>query len=444
MTLRPRFQNTGKSTFFGDFVYERIVPKDHFLVALENLFDWETISQELIGAYRGRGLYGRPPYDPAQIFKMLFISYLYGVSEREVEQLVSYHLVVKWFVGLAVDEPAPDHSTLTVFKDRFLGEDTWGKLVGCFDDLLQQAREQGLEIGHIQILDSVHTQADVNLEKERKRQDQGQPPRDPDARVVNKGRREVVEPDGRRTQKEIRYQGYKLIVLRTKPTSRSTRRPAWLPAFFPPGETGPTTGSSPTCWPTIKPCNCPPTPMVATGPITRMAFGHDDTDIHERLEAAGLHSGIGLRRFRTEKKDPNTDTALHVQRALDSPPSHARIPRSHGAEIPCGTGLWPGQAEAWLGALPLYRTAKVQNSIPIHLLGSQLQTYGQAAHRVDLPTTGQGPAVGGHQAHLCLLTLGVVRLSGEGVRYERPFGSDKGQNTHQKPGKGGAYRPTVI
>ncbi len=91
MTLRPRYQvgdvaqpDTGEGSFFGRFVYERIVPQDHFLVALEHLFDWQGISEQLIGAYRGRGLYGRPPYDPAQIFKMLFISYLYGVSERQV------------------------------------------------------------------------------------------------------------------------------------------------------------------------------------------------------------------------------------------------------------------------------------------------------------------------------------------------------------------------
>ena len=307
MTLRPRFQNTGKGSFFGNFVYERIVPKDHFLVALENLFDWGAISQKLIGAYRGRGIHGRPPYDPAQIFKMLFISYLYGVSEREVEQLVSYHLVVKWFIGLAVDEPAPDHSTLTVFKNRFLRGDTWEKLVACFDDLLQQARGQGLEIGHIQILDSVHTQADVNVGKESKRQDQGQPPRDPDARVVHKGKREVVEPDGRRTKKEIRYKGYKLIVLRTRPMSRSTRRPAWSPASFPPGETGPIQTL-------ICTCNKAFPDLLThdrTLQLPTTTYGgdraYDDTDIYERLEAAGLHPGICLRRFRTEKKDANRE-----------------------------------------------------------------------------------------------------------------------------------------
>ena len=45
MTLRPRYQvgemaqpDTGKGSLFGRFVYERIVPQDHFLVALEHPF----------------------------------------------------------------------------------------------------------------------------------------------------------------------------------------------------------------------------------------------------------------------------------------------------------------------------------------------------------------------------------------------------------------------
>lgn len=293
MTLRPRFQDTGKGSFFGNLVYDRIVPKDHFLVALENLFDWGAISGEIIGAYRGRGIRGRPPYNPAQIFKMLFISYLYGVSEREVEQLVSYHLVVKWFVGLAVDEPAPDHSTLTVFKNRFFQEDGWQKLVTCFDDLLQQAREQGLEIGHIQILDSVHTQADVNLEKEGKRQDQGQPPRDPDAQVVHKGKREVVEPDGRRTQREIRYKGYKTHVSLNAETGLVT-------SFLPSRGNQADNKAFPDLLAHDRSLQLPTT-------IYGGDRAYDDTDIYERLEAVGLHPGICLRRFRTEKKDANKE-----------------------------------------------------------------------------------------------------------------------------------------
>jgi len=60
-------------------------------------------------------------------------------------------------------------------------------------------------MGKIQVVDSVHTVADVNNEKEpvlslskdRKRQEKRKAPRDPDAQIVNKGKRRVVGPDGK-------------------------------------------------------------------------------------------------------------------------------------------------------------------------------------------------------------------------------------------------------
>ena len=76
MSRRPRFRETGKDSFFGNLVYGRVVEKDHFLVALKALFDWESLGGELIRLYQGKGIYGRPPWDPALVFKMLFVSYL--------------------------------------------------------------------------------------------------------------------------------------------------------------------------------------------------------------------------------------------------------------------------------------------------------------------------------------------------------------------------------
>ena len=64
---RARFHHTDKGSFFGDLVYDRIIPRDHFLVALEQLLDWDAISEKLIGAYEGEGVRGRAPYDPALI-----------------------------------------------------------------------------------------------------------------------------------------------------------------------------------------------------------------------------------------------------------------------------------------------------------------------------------------------------------------------------------------
>ena len=264
----PRFHKTGKGSFFGDFVYNRVVKRDHFLVALQELFDWDALCGDLIKLYKGKGLRGRPPYKPELTFKMLFLSYLYNVSERQMEQLANYHLVVKWFLGLAVDEPAPDHSTLTKFKERLICFGRGDELQRIFDGLIRQAMEQGIEMGDIQLLDSVHTRADVNYEKERDRQDQGKPPRDPDAQVVHKGRRSVVGPDGRRTVRNIRLRGYKLIVLRTRLTARSMPRPAWPPASSRPVGIRRTTRPLSPCANTIALLRSPPPPMEGIAPTT--------------------------------------------------------------------------------------------------------------------------------------------------------------------------------
>lgn len=41
-------------------------------------------------------------------------------SEYLMEVVANDSLSIKWFLGLAVDEAAPDHSTLTKFKSRLI------------------------------------------------------------------------------------------------------------------------------------------------------------------------------------------------------------------------------------------------------------------------------------------------------------------------------------
>lgn len=116
-----RFRETGKDSFFGDLVYDRVVPQDHFLRKLNQVVDWHPFTKKLLRYYKGGAEYGPPPYAPTLVLKMLLLGYLYDLSERQTEDLVNYHLPAKWFVGLAVDEAAPDHATLTVFKPRPVG-----------------------------------------------------------------------------------------------------------------------------------------------------------------------------------------------------------------------------------------------------------------------------------------------------------------------------------
>jgi IS5 family transposase len=319
MTRSPRYHETGKHSFFGDYVYERIIPKDHFLVALNELFAWDKLADTMIGLYKGKGLYGRPPYNPVLVFKMLLLSYVYDVSERDIERLATYHLAMKWFLGLAVDEAPPDHSTLTKFKNRFVKRGNWLVLQKVFDAVIQEAVAHGLKLGDLQLLDSVHTRADVNNEKDRKRQEQGRAPRDPDARVVHKGKRTVVEPGGKSTKKDIRYNGYKAHVSMDAKsgvvtTVHCTRGNAADNKAFP------------TVFSHDRDLGLP----------TKVYGGdraYDDTNIYEYLEEARISIGIHLRDVRTSKKDANKERWIEL---LSSPDYQRAVALRYRVEQPFG------------------------------------------------------------------------------------------------------------
>lgn len=94
---KVRLADTGKDSFFGDYVYAQVLDADDFMVALRQLFDWGRYTERLLTVYRGKGRRGRPPYDPVVSLKMLFVSYLWDVSERDVERVATRDLGVKYF-----------------------------------------------------------------------------------------------------------------------------------------------------------------------------------------------------------------------------------------------------------------------------------------------------------------------------------------------------------
>ena len=301
MSRTPRFKSTGMNSFYGEFFYEQVVPKDDFLRALRELFDWEALGQGLLRLYAGRGLVGRPPYEPILVFKMLFLSYLYNLSERDTERWANRTIPVKYFLGLAANEKAPDHSLLTTFKNRLLQGGMWIEIESIYDDLVRQARDHGLEFGPIQIVDATHTRDHVNHDKDKKRQEKGQSPRDPDSRVVHKGTRDVVQPDGTKVKKEIRYRGYKTHASVDAKTRIVT---SIVPSF----------GN--------KADNKAFTDLFvhdrSLGLPTTMYAGdkaYDDTDIFQRIEDAGMHVGITLRRSRTTKKDRNKERWIELKKS---------------------------------------------------------------------------------------------------------------------------------
>ena len=179
---KKRYVNTREQSFFGNYIYDQIVPENHFLRLLNQLMDWDRFTDRIIELYRGGGEYGRPPFNPTQILKMCLLAYFYNLSDRQVEVHVNENLPAMYFGGLGIDQKAPDHSTLTVFRNRLIKQGDLGVLEVLLAEIVQIALASGIQFGSLQVIDSVHSEANVNPAKDKGRKDDGKDPRDPDAK----------------------------------------------------------------------------------------------------------------------------------------------------------------------------------------------------------------------------------------------------------------------
>ena len=70
-----RFQSTGKSSFYGDYLYDQIVPQDHFLRKLREVVPWQRFTYKLVKYYKGKARTGRPPIEPSLVPPTGHLSY---------------------------------------------------------------------------------------------------------------------------------------------------------------------------------------------------------------------------------------------------------------------------------------------------------------------------------------------------------------------------------
>lgn len=155
------FKQTNKNSFFGYYLYDQIVPKDHFLRKLSAAVDLTFVNDLCKEAYPNLGKPGNRPYEPLLLFKILFLAFLFDISFREIEEQINDRLSFKWFLGLAVTDAAPDHSTISVFRDR-LQEEAFKEI---FNRIVEQADQRGLIHDRLKIIDSTDIRANVDLSR---------------------------------------------------------------------------------------------------------------------------------------------------------------------------------------------------------------------------------------------------------------------------------------
>lgn len=143
--------------FFNSFIYEHLLPKEHLLLDIKQNLDFSFVDSETGDLYSDTG--GRRSFPPQVLFRMLFLEFLYSLSDRDIVEQTQTNVLFRYFVGLSIQEPTPDDTTLVVFRRR-LGED---KFKFIFNKIVIKARDIGLIKGDLKILDATHIIADIAI-----------------------------------------------------------------------------------------------------------------------------------------------------------------------------------------------------------------------------------------------------------------------------------------
>ena len=151
--LKPKLP---QESFFGSYLYDRIVPTDHLLRKINQVVDFSFAGQILADRYNED--IGRPAEDPQFMLRLCLLQYLYGDSDRQVVENARLNLAYKYFLGLAVDAEVPDYTTISYFRAQRLGEE---KFRAVLEQIVKQCIDKGLVTGKRQIIDSTPVIANI-------------------------------------------------------------------------------------------------------------------------------------------------------------------------------------------------------------------------------------------------------------------------------------------
>ena len=135
-----------------------LFPLEHFYRHLERELDLSFVRDWVKECYAPNG---RPSIDPVVFFKLELILFFEGLrSERQLIEIASVNLAHRWYVGYNLDEPLPDHSSLTRVRQR-LGVDVFRRFFEHVVDLCNQA---GLIWGKELLVDATKVRANASMD----------------------------------------------------------------------------------------------------------------------------------------------------------------------------------------------------------------------------------------------------------------------------------------
>lgn len=137
---------------------EELVPQDHFYRHVQKVLDLSFVHDLVRERY---AVVGRPSTDPMVFFKLQLVMFFEDIrSERLLMRQVADRLSVRWYLGYDLDEPLPDHSTLSKIRQRY-GLSVFRRF---FEFIVEQCQQAKLVWGKELYFDSTQVNANADLD----------------------------------------------------------------------------------------------------------------------------------------------------------------------------------------------------------------------------------------------------------------------------------------
>lgn len=151
-----------QASIYDDYFVRQIVPEDHELLEIDREVDFSFVREEVADLYSEET--GREAIDPELLLRLTFLQARYDLSGREVIERSRTDLAFRCFLHLGLEDGLPDHSTLSIFRNR-LGVERFERI---FNRSVTDALDRGLVTGRMVLVDSTGIVADAAIPRLRK------------------------------------------------------------------------------------------------------------------------------------------------------------------------------------------------------------------------------------------------------------------------------------
>lgn len=145
-------ENTRQLSIFSS-LYDKI-PETHLLRRINAAVDFSFVNELLKDSYCAN--FGRPAKEPELMMRLLFLQYLYNLSDARLIEEAGCNLAHLWFLGLNPDGSLPDASLLAKFRTQRLKEHALDEVI---TKIVAQCVEKGLIKGTGVSTDATHIEA---------------------------------------------------------------------------------------------------------------------------------------------------------------------------------------------------------------------------------------------------------------------------------------------